>query len=74
MNGAEPSEIAAETGGFASQKMFILIRRVGKRRRRHIPTGAAGRAALRAKIENAVGLFSGCKTQEERVRKAPRNA
>lgn len=45
--------------------MFILIRRVGKRRRRPIPTGAAGRAALRAEIENAVGLFSGCTTQEE---------
>ena len=69
----ELSEIVAEIGaqweteGFASQKMFILIRQ-DEETVAPAPYpywGAAGRAVMKTKIKRAVNLFNGCKTQEE---------
>ena len=69
----ELSDIIAEIGaqwepeGFASQKMFILIRQDDETVAPYpYPYwGTAGRAVMKTKIKRAVNLFNACKTQEE---------
>ncbi|HIT04325.1 MAG TPA: hypothetical protein IAC22_07420 [Candidatus Caccocola faecipullorum] len=67
----ELSDVIAEIGaqwkpeGFASQKMFILIRQDEETVAPYPYWGSDGRAELLTKIKLAVNLFNGCKTQEE---------